>query len=272
MALPSIPTPQTIGMSSAKITFGSLALTNYYLVGFNGMTPVDGESDGLKNHLKTYYGIEEDWITRDVGILCADANLPSSTFATAEVKDNFIGVPQEFAHSRLFTDIDFTFYVDTDYKVLRFFEGWMDFISGASEVAQIDREEGLKPGYYRRFQYPNSYKIDNLSITKFERSLGSLESSYRLDYRFVHAFPKGITSIPVSYGSADLLKVTVTFNYDRYVVSRSSVEGIRPTTTSNDSSYSSGLDSPVLQDIDGQTLPYGTGIPGLTGAQNPAVA
>lgn len=231
MALPAIPTPQTIGMESAKIIFGELALTNYYLVGFNGLTTNDGK-DGLKNHLKTYYNLDEDWISRNIGILCVDASLPSSTFATAEVKDNFIGVPQEFAHSRLFTDIDFTFYVDTDYKILKFFEGWMDFISGASEVSQIDKN-GLQPGYYRRFQYPNSYKIDSLSITKFERSLGSVEGSYKLDYRFVNAFPKGITSIPVSYGPADLLKVTVTFNYDRYTVGINPVAGINPVKTSS---------------------------------------
>ena len=36
-----------------------------------------------------------------MGILCFDASLPASAFATAEVKDNFMGVPQEFAHSRL---------------------------------------------------------------------------------------------------------------------------------------------------------------------------
>ena len=29
-------------------------------------------------------------------------------------------------------------------------------------------------------------------------------------------------SLPVTYGTADLLRVTVTFNYDRYIVTRSS--------------------------------------------------
>ena len=38
---------------------------------------------------------------------------------------------------------------------------------------------------------------------------------------FKNAFPKSITSLPVTYGTADLLKVTVNFNYDRYVVTRS---------------------------------------------------
>ena len=40
-----------------------------------------------------------------------------------------MGISQEFAHTRLYTDFDFTFYVDNDYNNLRFFEGWIDFIS-----------------------------------------------------------------------------------------------------------------------------------------------
>lgn len=229
---PSILTPQPIGMSSARIIFGELALNNYYLVGLNGLATVDGTTS-LQNHLKKYADVKIDWIFKNAGILCSDASLPSSTFATAEVKDNFIGVPQEFAHSRLFTDIDFTFYVDTEYHILRFFEGWMDFISGGGAAQVENGPEPFNKGYFRRFQYPDSYKISNLSITKFERSLGSVQNSSKLDYRFINAFPKGITSIPVSYGQADLLKITVTFNYDRYVVERSQIKGVNPTQTND---------------------------------------
>ena len=50
-------------------------------------------------------------------------------------------------------------------------------------------------------------------ITKFEKDYNS-----QIDYQFINAFPKTITSIPVSYGEADLLKVTVSFNYDRYIM------------------------------------------------------
>ena len=38
------------------------------------------------------------------GILCSDASLPTSSYATAEVKDNFMGIPQQFAHTK-FTQI-----------------------------------------------------------------------------------------------------------------------------------------------------------------------
>ena len=37
-------------------------------------------------------------------------------------------------------------------------------------------------------------------------------------YQFINAFPKAMSSVPVSYGSAEILKVTVSFNYDHYIV------------------------------------------------------
>ena len=120
-----------------------------------------------------------------------------------------MGVPQEFAHSRIYTDIDFTFYVDEDYTLLNIFEGWMDYISSGAgrEVAEFQ-----KP-FYRRMRYPDSYKCDTMFITKFEKN-----QKRKLRYQFINAFPKSISPIPVTYGAADLLKVSVSFNYDRYIV------------------------------------------------------
>ena len=151
----------------------------------------------------------QDFISREAGLLCSDASLPASAFATAEVKDNFMGIPQEFAHSRLYTDIDFTFYVDDDYTMLNIFEGWMDYISSGAEREVADFQ---KP-FYRRMRYPDTYKCDTMFISKFEKNAKRI-----LRYQFINAFPKSITPIPVQYGSADLLKVNVSFNYDRYIV------------------------------------------------------
>ena len=150
-----------------------------------------------------------NFLSRKTGLLCSEASLPTSSFATGEVRDNFMGIPQEFAHTRLYTDIDFTFYVDTNYVNLKIFESWMDYISGGSE-AEISE---LNENYYRRMRYPDTYKVQTMFISKFERDFNS-----QIDYQFINAFPKLVTAIPVSYGAADLLKVSVQFTYDRYIV------------------------------------------------------
>ena len=197
-----------ITMQDVKEKLGKLSITNQYQVNFSSLkkTITDYlESLGIDN--------AKEFLSRDAGLLCSDASLPASAFATGEVKDNFMGIPQQFAHTRLYTDIDFTFYVDEDYTMLKIFEGWMDYISSGADA------DGIQPGqrgFYRRLRYPNDYKCDTMSITKFEKNLGRT-----LLYEFVNAFPKSLTSMPVNYGAADILKVTVSFNYDRYIMTRS---------------------------------------------------
>ena len=195
-------------LSIAKSIIGPLAQTNHFLVTFSSLTPA------VESYLSNYTGIKsiKNFLSRNLGILCSDAVLPTSTLATAEVKDNFMGIPQEFAHTRLYTDIDFTFYVDNNYTMLRFFEGWMDYISSGSERQGVT--DRVKP-YYRRMKYPDDYKVDTMSITKFERNYDR-----EIQYQFMNAFPKSVTPIPVTYGEAELLKVSVSFNYDRYIMKR----------------------------------------------------
>ena len=198
-------TIKPFNLSIAKNIIGPLAQTNHFLVTFSSLTP------SVENYLADYTGIKniKSFLSRNVGILCNEAVIPTSTLATAEVKDNFMGVPQQFAHTRFYTDFSYTFYCDEDYTLLRIFEGWMEYItSGAND----DVEQNHR-AYYRRMRYPDSYKCNTMYINKFEKNY-----KRTLRYKFVNAFPKAIDPVPVSYGSADILKITVNFNYDRYIV------------------------------------------------------
>ena len=192
-------------LSVAKNIIGPLAQTNHFLVTFSALTP------SVESYLADYTRIPniKSFLSRQLGILCSDAVLPTSTLATAEVKDNFMGVPQQFAHTRFYTDISYSFYVDEDYTLLKIFEGWMEYISSGAN-ATVDQDHRA---YYRRMRYPDSYKCNTMYINKFEKNY-----KRTLRYRFVNVFPRNIDPISVSYGPADILKVNVTFNYDRYIV------------------------------------------------------
>ena len=206
-----VPAITNITMRNAKVYFGDVATTNLYQV-FIG----PGWQGTFLEQLKGK-GIDFTSFGTTLGLLCADASLPSSTYATAEVKDNFIGVTQEFAHTRIYTDIDFTFYIDHDYNVLRFFEFWMNFISGGGSFAASSNPD---TNAFRRFNYPKYYKNSEIYIKKFERDYLQTNGKRSINYQFINAFPKSVTSIPVSYGPTDLLKVTVTMNYDRYLYNK----------------------------------------------------
>jgi hypothetical protein len=209
------PAISGISMINAKTYFGDLAFTNYYqLFITEGWDPNGFPSFLKKPEVKSIYRLGGLDYTK-LGLLCSEAVLPASAYATSEVKDNFMGVTQEFAHTRLFTDIDLTFYVDRDYTVLNFFEAWMNYISGGGEEPLSARS-----GYYRRFNYPDFYKNKSgIYIKKFERDYAR-GGEKSITYNLINAFPKSVASIPVAYGGADLLRVSVTFNYDYYIVNR----------------------------------------------------
>ena len=192
-------------MSAANRIMGPLAQTNHFLVSLTSLTPE------VNSYLQAFTNASDfrTFLSQRSGILCSDASLPTTAYATGDIRDNFMGVPQQFAHTRIYTDIDFSFYIDQDYTLLKIFEGWMEYISSGADTATNQQ----RVAFYRRMRYPDTYKCSNLYINKFEKNF-----KRTMRYQFVNAFPKSMSSVPVSYGPADILKVTVSFNYDRYIV------------------------------------------------------
>ena len=191
---------------------------------------------GVQRYL-TLNGTHARWISEHAGLMCHEATLPTSSFATAEVKDNYHGVNQQFAHNRIYVESDFTFYIDQNYNMIKIFEGWMDYISGDDING-----DPASPTFFRRFNYPNSnggmggYKASTFSITKFEKN----ENNGRrpsLTYVFYNMFPKSMVAIPVQYGAADLTRVTVTFQYDRYYIDNNIAHSIKSNGEPQSSKY-----------------------------------
>ena len=214
------PYVRAIKPRDAREVFGKTSQSNQFQVTFNGIP------NGLSNHLREKFNVKNAayFMGSKGNLLCSEASLPSSSLATKQIDNDFIGISQEFAHKRLYTDIDFTYLIDYDYKILRIFEGWVDYISSGSEGSDALSE--TTDNYYRRMRYPDDYKSQSMFVTKFEKDF-----QYRIDYQFYNIFPKIITAVPLSYGGAEVLKLTVSFNYDRYIVNPaqniSRGEGIR---------------------------------------------
>jgi len=155
----------------------------------------------------------------NISLLCSEANLPGSTLATHDVTNDYHGVSEKMAYRRMYDETaDMTFYVDREYKVVEFFESWIDYISGVGST--FTRTDYESPYVHHRMAYANDYKV-NFYLTKFERDHHFNGSSRTLDYTFVHGFPISITSMPVSYDQGQILKCNVSFSFIRYVVNRS---------------------------------------------------
>lgn len=192
-----MPTPRKI--SEFKPLVGNLAQSSHYEVTFGGL------SSELLSYLNSR-GVNRRFIAENAGLLCSSASLPGSSLATSDIMGNFMGVQEQMAHTRIYTDIGLEFYVDSDYRMLKFLEHWMEFISGGSEVS-INRRD-----YFYRMRYPSTYKCDSTKIVKFDNDFGK-----EIEYNFYGMFPKNLTSIPVAYGPSQILKVNASFVYERYI-------------------------------------------------------
>lgn len=191
-------------ISQIKSTVTNLAQTSHFRVNFGGL------SGPLRTHLLSR-NIGPIFTGDSLSLLCCGASLPASSFATADIVGNYMGVTEKMAHTRQFTQIDLEFYVDRDYKVIKFLEHWIEFISSGSY------QNPVSDGYFFRMQYPSLYKTSQTTITKFERDYAKT-----LQYTFMGLFPLAMNPIPVSYNSSEVLKASATFNFDRYVCGQTS--------------------------------------------------
>lgn len=161
-------------------------------------------------------------------LLCAEASLPGSSFATLELNNDYTGVTERHAYRRIYDDrIDFTFYVDAEtYLPIRIFETWMKFIAQEASVAGQPDKGGMTSrdkAYFYRFNYPDDYMLDEgMKVIKFERSsyTSKRNRASTIEYEFIRAYPISVSSMPVSYESSSLLKCTVSMTYIRYILNR----------------------------------------------------
>ena len=197
--------------------FQTVALDNEYQVFFSLNENISNEAIKL--------GIDRRFLTEDLGLYVSDAVLPGSSFADIEVAGDRQGITERNAFSRIYDDVTFTFYVDRNYEILRFFESWFQFINPLYSTQQ----RGISKNQITKFNYPDDYKCE-MVITKFNKDLkgssreigfanGLTSDRDQISYRFFRAWPMSIASTPVSYQGMNVLKCNVTFRYDRYIVS-----------------------------------------------------
>ena len=209
------PTVKPYSMSAIKSRLLRPALTSHFICEF---TPPQLVNQFLSQRASAgfdggqYTGLNQELIQ----LSCSEASLPGSSLATNEINNDYTGVTERHAYRRLYDDrADFTFYVDSNYYIIDFFENWISYVVGENNLSGQENRT-----YNYRVNFPEQYKTDHLYITKFERDYNRKDSGKALTYKFINAYPISINSMPVSYDSSQLLKCNVSFTYSRYVISR----------------------------------------------------
>jgi len=198
-----VPAPRPRGISDIMPKLQNVAQTSQFLVKF--VLP-----RGDCRRFLRQKGINDRFIADNVGLLCSDAVLPGSAMATLNTAGDYQGLIERFAHTRNFTQVNFDFYVDNEYKSLKFLEHWMEFISSGA-IADPSSDT-----YHFKMKYPDEYKSNDTRVVKFEKN-----HSQFLEYRFIGMFPLSLNSTRVSYQNSQVLKATASFSFDRYICGES---------------------------------------------------
>lgn len=164
-----------------------------------------------------------------ISLLAYEAVLPGTSMQTGQVFGDRQGTTETYANQRVYPPIDISFYIKRDYGTISYFENWM------SQTSPLTGPVNNDASFYK-FNYPDTYKKD-ISIVKYERdsrpkeqrvsskgTAGATIDPRTVTYTLVRAYPTNIISIPVSYDQSNILKTTITFNYDRYFLQRHNKE------------------------------------------------
>ena len=196
-----MPTPRYYQIDDIRSRFQTVATSNNYQAFF--------ELNGPVMNAAVSRGLNYQFLTEDLGLYVSDAVIPGSSFADVEVSGDRQGITERFPHTRIFDDVTFTFYVDRDYNVMKFFEVWTEFINPLKRAATGQNANVM------RLRYPGFYKC-RMSIYKFNKDAFKNPRGGTIAYTFINAWPYSIASTPVSYNGSTLLQLNVTFRYDRY--------------------------------------------------------
>ena len=195
--------PKYYPINTIRSRFQTVALDNKYQV-------------FMEPNLNVYnaaarVGISRRFIDEDLGLYVTDAVLPGSSFADVEVSGDRQGITERMPFKRIYDDVTLTFMVDKDYKVMKYFEAWIQLIN------PLHGDTGGKAdNQVMTLNYPKDYKC-TMSVVKFNKDFFNRGGGY-VYYCFVRSWPLSISSVPVNYDSGSILKLNVTFRYERYVM------------------------------------------------------
>jgi len=132
--------------------------------------------------------------TSDLAFLCSATGLPGQTLGQIAV--DFRGRKLNIAGDRTFEPWTITVLNDTDFKLYRAFERWMNGINNMTD------NEGIAN--------PSDYQVDGF-VDQLDRNGSTLKS-----YTYRGLYPETLAPIPLNYATNDIIEtfdVTLRYQY-----------------------------------------------------------
>ena len=164
-----------------------------------------------------------------IKLLCDEAQLPNIQTATGQLSGRVLGESQiNYAYAKFYSDVSLTWMCDANMTPLKFVTAWHSYIfsggagdeptvSGAG-LSAIKAAKPLPISRAVRLRYPEDYLCPVMRITKTEKNGAAPNGRAGISYILQNAFPYSIDSVPLSYGTSQITKVTANFYYQKHTV------------------------------------------------------
>lgn len=191
-----------------------MAKSNLYAVYFGGEKVIQ-ELQGSFGGLSARAGDKISKVGERVLLMCDEVSLPGVQSSTGSVVRHPGSNPIYYPTNPIYNDLQLSFMCDAEMKALEFLVKWREKIY-------------KRVGNSYQVNYPEDYQC-TMIIEKNERDSSSeLGSATKppAKYELYGAWPYSIDSIPLSYGSSQLVKVTANFYYKNWKAAFSGLETI----------------------------------------------
>ena len=204
-----------------------MSMSNGYEVQFELTQDLKGYLDEFQ--LSNVLSTDPSNVGGLVKLLCDEAQLPNTQAATGQLQGRYLGENQmNYPYARFFTDFSLSWMCDVNMTPLKFLTGWHNFIfDGSDNNAPIKNTDksltGIKnenPRLFNRairLKYPKEYAC-TARITKTDQ--GPLAPNQRagISYIMEECYPYSIDTVPLSYGTSQLTRVSANFYYKSHSV------------------------------------------------------
>lgn len=149
-------------------------------------------------------------------VACDEAQLPNVNTATGTQTGLYTGLGSvDYAHTKIFTEVQLGFMLDADLTALKFLNAWYGYVFDESPNIDGVGNNRLVENRSVRLNYKDDY-TGTIEITKTEIGPNSPTERESITYVLEEAFPYAVDAIPLQYGSTQILKVTAQFKYQRH--------------------------------------------------------
>ena len=137
--------------------------------------------------------------------------VPGRRLTVGTVRD--VGAMRRFATDTTFSEMQISFLVTKDYWHRKFFERWMNYAASDSENRVAFYDEYISQIIIRKWELASNYVAETrYKKDTYTSRLNAVTGAWTL----FGAFPFDMSAIQLSNGPTDIMKLDISFYYERY--------------------------------------------------------